>query len=162
MNVTIKVGDRLPQTEFRVMTSDGEQTVMTDAVFLGRRVVLFGVPGAFTRNCSKVHLPGFIAHHDAIKAKGIDTIACTAVNDADVMSAWSVQQGAEGLITMLSDGNASFAKACGLERDLTASGMGLRSRRYSMIVENGEVKVLNVEPAPGVNASKAEVILSQL
>ncbi len=160
--MTIKIGDRLPAAEFNVMTADGQQKLSTDVVFAGRKVVLIGVPGAFTPTCSNNHMPGFLAHLDAIKAKGVDTIACTSVNDVHVMAAWAKHSGAEGKIMMLADGNADFAKACGLEKDLNVAGMGLRSSRYSMIVDNGVVMALNVEEKSGVNVSGAETILQQL
>ena len=158
----IKVGDRLPEAEFITMTGDGTQRFTTGTVFAGRKVVLFAVPGAFTPTCSMNHLPGFVKEADAIKAKGADTIACTAVNDVHVMNAWSRQSGADGKILMLADGNGAFAKAVGLEFDLTAHNMGHRSKRYSMIVEDGVVKALNVEDKPGVNVSGAESVLQQL
>lgn len=160
--MAINIGDKLPNAEFIVMTADGQQKLPTDMVFAGRKVVLFAVPGAFTPTCSNNHMPGFLEHFDAIRAKGVDTIACTAVNDVHVMTAWAKHSGADGKIMMLADGNASFAKACGLEKNLDASGMGLRSKRYSMIVENGVVTVLNVEDKSGVNVSGAETILRQL
>lgn len=158
----IKIGDRIPNVEFNVMTSDGQQKLSTDVVFAGRKVVLFAVPGAFTPTCSASHMPGYLDHFDAIKAKGVDTIACTSVNDVHVMGAWAKHSGAEGKIMMLADGNGTFAKACGLEKDLNVAGMGLRSSRYSMIVDNGVVKALNVEEKSGVNVSGAETILEQL
>ena len=158
----IKVGDRLPEAEFITMTADGTQKFTSGTVFAGRKVVLFAVPGAFTPTCSMNHMPGFVKEADAIKAKGVDTIACTAVNDHHVMAAWGKASGAEGKILMLADGNATFARALGLNNDLTASGMGERSRRYSMIVEDGVVKALNVEDKPGVNVSGADTILNQL
>jgi glutaredoxin/glutathione-dependent peroxiredoxin len=160
--MTIKVGDKLPHAEFDNKTPDGKQKLTTDVVFAGRKVVLFGVPGAFTPTCSMNHLPGFLTHFDAIKAKGVDTIACTSVNDVDVMTAWAKHSGAEGKILMLADGNATFAKAAGLERDMSMAGMGLRSFRYSMIVDNGVVTKLNIEDKSGVNVSGAETILEQL
>ena len=160
--MTIKPGDKLPSAEFSVMTADGQQKLSTGAVFAGRKVVLFAVPGAFTPTCTKNHFPGFLAAADAIKAKGADTIACTAVNDVHVMNAWGQASGAEGKIMMLSDGSGVFARAIGLNVDLSASGMGERSRRYSMIVEDGVVKTLNVEDKPGVNVSGADTILTQL
>jgi glutaredoxin/glutathione-dependent peroxiredoxin len=158
----IKIGDTLPNSEFNVMTADGQQKIATDVIFAGRKVVLFGVPGAFTPTCSMNHLPGFLSQFDSIKAKGVDTIACTSVNDVHVMKAWALQSGADGKIMMLADGNAEFVKACGLEKNLDVAGMGLRSSRYSMIVENGIVKALNVEDKSGVNVSGAETILQQL
>jgi peroxiredoxin len=160
--MTIKIGDKLPAAEFNTMTPDGQQKVSTDVVFAGRKVVLFAVPGAFTPTCSMNHLPGFVSSFDAIKAKGIDTIACTSVNDVHVMNAWAKHSGADGKIMMLADGNGEFAKAVGLEKDLAVAGMGLRSSRYSMIIDNGVVKALNVEDKSGVNVSGAETILEQL
>jgi glutaredoxin/glutathione-dependent peroxiredoxin len=158
----IKIGDRLPSVEFNVMTPDGQQKLSTDVVFTGRKVVLFGVPGAFTPTCSMNHMPGFLTHLDAIKAKGVDTIACTSVNDVHVMNAWGKHSGADGKIMMLADGNGTFAKACGLLFDLNVAGMGERSKRYSMIIDNGVVKAVNVEDKSGVNVSGAETILEQL
>jgi glutaredoxin/glutathione-dependent peroxiredoxin len=160
--MTIKIGDQLPAVEFFVKTADGEEKISTAAVFSGRKVVLFAVPGAFTPTCSMNHMPGFIADHDAIKAKGVDVIACTAVNDMHVMKAWAEHTGAVGKIMMLADGNGTFAKACGLDKSSEASGMGQRSRRYSMIVENGIVRALNIEEKPGVNVSGADLVLTQL
>ncbi len=158
----IKIGDKLPSAEFNVMTADGQQKLSTDVVFAGRKIVLFGVPGAFTPTCSMNHLPGFLTHFAAIKAKGVDTVACTSVNDVHVMTAWGKQSDPEGKIMMLADGNATFAKACGLSFDLAVAGMGERSKRYSMIVDNGVVEALNVEDKSGVNVSGAETILQQL
>lgn len=160
--MTIKIGDRLPAAEFHTFTADGQQKVDTATVFDGRKVVLFAVPGAFTPTCSMNHMPGFVEAFDAIKAKGADTVACTSVNDAHVMKAWAKHSGAEGKIVMLADGNGAFAKAVGLDIDLAAAGMGTRSRRYSMIVDNGVVKQLNVEEKSGVNVSGADTILQQL
>lgn len=160
--MTIKPGDRIPHAEFATMTGDGEQNLATDVIFAGRKVVLFGVPGAFTPTCSMSHLPGFLKELDALKAKGADMIACTSVNDVHVMDAWAKASGADGKILMLADGNCEFARAIGLNVDRVKSGMGERSRRYSMIVDNGVVKTLNVEDKPGVNVSGAETILSQL
>ena len=160
--MAIIIGDKLPQVEFQINTADGEQKIATDVIFSGRKVVLFAVPGAFTPTCSMNHMPGFLRHFDEIKAKGVDTIACTSVNDRHVMTAWAKHSGAEGKIVMLADGNGDFAKAVGLSKDLTASGMGQRSFRYSMIVDDGVVKTLNVENKSGVNVSGAETILEQL
>src|SRR6476469_3490295 len=131
----IKVGDRLPETEFITMTADGTQRFTTGTVFAGRKVVLFAVPGAFTPTCSMNHLPGFVQRSDAIQAKGIDAIACVAVNDVHVMSAWGKHAGCDGRIMMLADGNGDFARKLGLEVDLATAGMGRRSRRYSMVVD---------------------------
>ena len=160
--MTIKPGEKIPAAEFSVMTADGQQKLSTDVIFAGRKVVLFAVPGAFTATCSMNHLPGFLAAAEAIKAKGVDTIACTSVNDVDVMNAWGKSSGANGKIMMLADGNADFARAVGLAIDLKSTGMGERSRRYSMLVENGVVKTLNAEEKSGVNVSGAETILEQL
>jgi len=160
--MTIAIGDKLPQIDFLTMTGDGQQKVSTDVIFTGRKVVLFAVPGAFTPTCSMNHLPGYLNNIDAIRAKGVDTIACTSVNDVYVVDAWAKHAGVDGKIVMLADGNGDFARAVGLNRDFTAAGMGERSKRYSMIVENGVVKVLNVEDKPGVNVSGAETILEQL
>jgi peroxiredoxin len=160
--MTIKIGDKLPQAEFTTMTGDGQQKVSTDTIFAGRKVVLFAVPGAFTPTCSMNHLPGFVQHIADIKAKGVDTVACVSVNDVHVMNAWGKSSGADGKIMMLADGNGDFARAVGLEFDLTQAGMGKRSKRYSMIIDNGVVKALNVEDKPGVNVSGADTILEQL
>lgn len=158
----IKIGDKLPAAEFISFNADGQTKLTTDQIFAGKKVVLTGMPGAFTPTCSMNHLPGFIEHAEAIKAKGIDTIACTTVNDPHVMKAWSKQVDPEGKILMLADGNATFAKAIGLDRDMSGGNMGLRSTRYSMLVENGLVTQLNVEAASGVNVSGADTILEQL
>jgi glutaredoxin/glutathione-dependent peroxiredoxin len=160
--MTIAVGDTLPQAEFLTMTGDGQQSVSTDVIFAGRKVVLFGLPGAFTPTCSMNHLPGFLSNIDAIKAKGVDTIACVTVNDIHVVNAWAKHTGAEGKIVMLADGNANFTKAIGLSKFFPDSGMGERSRRYSMIVDNGVVTKLNIEEKSGVNVSGAATILEQL
>ena len=160
--MTIKPGDKLPEAEFSVMTDDGQQKFSTDTVFKGRKVVLFGVPGAFTPTCSMNHLPGFLTHLDEIKAKGVDTIACVSVNDVHVMNAWKKDSGADGKILMLADGNGVFARAIGLDVDLNVAGMGVRNKRYSMIVDNGVVKKLNVEEKSGVNVSGADTILTLL
>jgi peroxiredoxin len=160
--MTIKPGDRLPAVDFTVNTADGPQAMSTDVLFAGRKVVLFGLPGAFTPTCSMNHLPGFLLAYDDIKAQGVDTIACTAVNDIHVMKAWGKATESEGKILMLADGNGEFAKAAGLELDLAAAGMGQRSKRYSMIVEDGVVKTLNIETERGVNVSGAETIMQQL
>jgi glutaredoxin/glutathione-dependent peroxiredoxin len=160
--MTIKVGDKLPQSEFLMMTGDGTQKVSTDTIFAGRKVVLFAVPGAFTPTCSMNHLPGFVQKADDIKAKGVDAIACVSVNDVHVMNAWGKHAGADGKVMMLADGNGDFARKLDLEFDLTQAGMGKRSRRYSMIVDNGVVKALNVEDKPGVNVSGADTVIGQL
>src|SRR4249920_3697879 len=159
----IKVGDRLPNTKFKVMTAEGPAERTTDDVFKGKKVVLFAVPGAFTPTCHKNHLPGFLTNADAIKSKGIDTITVTGVNDVFVMDAWKKNTAAEGKIEFLADGSAAFAKAIGLSVDLGERGLGTRSQRYAMLVEDGVVKTLNVEDAPGkADISGAENLLKGL
>ncbi len=159
----IKVGDRLPNATFRVMTPDGPKPKTTDEIFKGKKVVLFAVPGAFTPTCHKNHMPGFVKNADAIKAKGIDSILVTAVNDVFVMDAWLKASSADGKVEFLSDGNADFAKAIGLELDASGNGLGMRSKRYSMIVEDGVVKSLNIEDAPGkADLSGADNLMKQL
>lgn len=161
--MTIEVGQKLPEATFRQMTAEGPAPVTTTDLFSGRKVVLFAVPGAFTPTCHRNHLPGFLTNFDAIMAKGVDTIACVAVNDPFVMGAWAKDTGGEGRIVFLSDGNAEFTKAIGLELDASAAGLGIRSKRYSMIVEDGVVKALNVEETPGTaEASGAAALLEQL
>ena len=159
----IKVGDSIPAAKLRVMTSEGPAWKTTDELFKGKKVVLFGVPGAFTGTCHKSHLPGFIQNADAIKKKGVDAIAVTGVNDHFVMDAWKEASGAGDKIEFLSDGNGEFAKALDLTFDGSANGLGTRSRRYSMVIDNGIVKALNIEEAPGkVDVSSAENILKAL
>ncbi len=161
--MTIKVGERLPNAAVRQVTADGPKPVQTKDYFAGRTVVLFGLPGAFTPTCHKNHLPGFIVGEAAFKAKGVDAIAMTSVNDHHVLSAWSEATGAKGHIDFLADGNGDFAKALGLDVDLSAGGRGPRSKRYSMLVVDGVDKELNVEPQPGkADLSSAEHILKQL
>ncbi|MFG1402723.1 peroxiredoxin [Xanthobacter sediminis] len=161
--MSISVGDRLPPATFRVMTADGPVQKSTDEVFKGKRVVLFAVPGAFTPTCHRNHLPGYVAHADAIKAKGVDTIAVVAVNDPFVMGAWENASGAAGKVLFLSDADASFATALGLSFDASGAGLGVRSRRYAMVVEDGVVKTLQVEDSPGkAELSTAETILALL
>jgi peroxiredoxin len=161
--MAIKVGDKLPITTFRMVTSDGPRPVTTDDVFKGKRVVLFGLPGAFTPTCHKNHLPGFINNQAAFMAKDVDLIAMTSTNDHHVLSAWSNATGADGKIAFLADGNAEFATATGLTFDGAGGGMGLRSKRYSMLVEDGVVTQLNIEESPGkVDLSGAEHLLAQI
>ena len=161
--MTIKIGDHLPDATFRLITSDGPRPVTTSEFFKGKKVVLFGLPGAFTPTCHKNHLPGFLANESAIKAKGVDTIAMTSVNDPHVLSAWSKATGSDEKISFLSDGNADFAKAAGLDFDASAGGLGIRSKRYSMLVEDGVVKSLNIEDSPGkADISGADHLLAQL
>jgi peroxiredoxin len=161
--MAIKVGDRLPSTTFMTMTADGPKPQTTDDIFKGKKVVLFAVPGAFTPTCHKNHLPGFLTNADAIKGKGIDTIAVTGVNDVFVMDAWKKNTAAEGKIEFLADGSAAFAKAIGLSVDLGERGLGTRSQRYCMVVDDGVVKTLNIEEAPGkADVSGAENLLKGL
>ncbi len=158
----IKVGDSLPSATFNMMTAEGPKPRTTEEVFGGKKVVLFALPGAFTPTCSNNHVPGFRDNADALKAKGVDSIVVTSVNDAFVMGAWQKAQSCEGKIDFLADGSAKFAKALGLELDLTERGMGVRSRRYSMLVEDGVVKTLNIEEGPGAEASGATTMLGQV
>ena len=161
--MTIKVGDKMPSVTLRQVTPEGPKEVAADEFFRGRKVVLFAVPGAFTPACSQRHLPGYVDKAGDIKAKGIDEVACVAVNDAAVMGAWGRDQKTEGKVTMLADGSGDFVRALGLELDLTKGGLGVRSKRYSMLIDNGVVKSLNVEAQPGqVDASSAEAMLKAL
>ena len=161
--MAIGVGDKIPNANLKIRTEDGPSDLSTGDIFSGKKVVLFGVPGAFTPTCSMNHLPGFITHNDEIRAKGVDTIAVVAVNDIFVMNAWEKSSDAAGKILFLSDGNGEFTKALGLDIDLSVAGLGTRSKRYSMIVEDGTVKALNVEESPGqADKSSAEAILEQL
>ena len=162
--MTIQVGDPLPQTTFRVMTPDGPKPKTTDDVFKGRKVVLVAVPGAFTPTCHRNHLPGYVQNAAAIKAKGVDAIVVTAVNDVFVMDAWAKASGAgEGQIEFISDGNGDFAKALGLTMDGAGFGLGTRSQRYSMVVEDGIVRAINLEDAPGkADVSGADNLLKSL
>lgn len=161
--MTIKVGDKLPSVTLRQITPDGPKEISTDEFFRGKKVALFAVPGAFTPACSQRHLPGYVEKAAEIRAKGVDEVACVAVNDAAVMTAWGKDQHCEGKVSMLADGSGEFARALGLELDLTKNGLGIRSKRYSMLVDNGIVKSLNVEQQPGqVEASGAEAMLRAL
>lgn len=160
--MTIKVGDKIPSMKLMQATAEGPKETSTDDIFGGKKVVLFAVPGAFTPTCSAKHLPGFVQHAADLKAKGVDTIACISVNDAFVMGAWGKDQGTEGKVDMIADGAAAFAKAIGLELDLNARGMGMRSQRYALVAENGVVTHLGVEAPGGFEVSKAEAILAAL
>lgn len=151
--MAIKVGDRLPDVTFRIPGEDGPVVKTTSELFAGKKVVLFAVPGAFTPTCHKNHLPGYLTRADAFKAKGVDAILVTAVNDPFVMAAWAEATGADGKITFLADGNGDFAKAVGCDLDASPFGLGLRSKRYAMVVDDGVVSVLVVEDVP----SKAEM-----
>ncbi|GBU20026.1 MULTISPECIES: peroxiredoxin [Methylobacterium] len=160
--MTIQVGDHLPQATFRVTGANGPETKTTDDVFKGRRVVLVGVPGAFTPSCHRNHLPGFVEKLAEIKARGVDAVVVTAVNDVFVLDAWSKASNAEG-IEFLADGNAEFAKATGLDMDGTGFGLGPRSKRYAAVVDDGVVSVLNIEESPSkTEASGAEALLKVL
>lgn len=159
--MTIQVGDKVPSATFKVMTADGPQDMSTDEVFSGKKVVFFAVPGAFTPGCSMTHLPGFVINADAIKAKGADTIACMAVNDAFVMGAWGQGQNAEEIL-MLADGNGEFTAALGLELDASGFGMGNRAQRFGMIVDDGTVSYLGIEAPGEIKVSSAEMMLEKL
>ena len=161
--MTIKVGDRLPSVTLRQVTAEGPKEVTTDEFFRGKKVALFAVPGAFTPACSQRHLPGYVEKAADIRAKGVDEVACVAVNDPAVMTAWGKDQRTEGKVTMLADGSGDFVRALGLELDLTKAGLGVRSKRYSMLVDNGVVKSLNIEEQPGqVTTSSADSMLRAL
>jgi peroxiredoxin len=160
--MTISIGDRVPATTLKKMGASGPEELRTNDFFAGRKVVLFAVPGAFTPTCSKRHLPGFVEHADQIKAKGVDAIACMSVNDAFVMDAWGKDRQVGKAVEMLADGSAELAKAMGLELDLTAAGLGMRSKRFAMVVEDGVVTALNIEEAGGLEVSSAESVLAAL
>ena len=159
----IKVGDKLPNATFRVMTADGPKPKTTDDIFKGKKVALFAVPGAFTPTCNNLHLPSFHNNADAFKSKGVDTIAVTGVNDVFVMEAWKKANDAAGKIEFLSDGNAEFAKGVDMAFDASGNGLGTRSKRYSMLVEDGVVKKFNAEEAPGkCELSGGQALLGQI
>lgn len=160
--MTIAVGEKLPSASFRIKTADETRTVSTEEFFGGRKVVLVGVPGAFTPTCSDNHLPGFLENADALKARGVDEIAVVAVNDHHVMRAWEQASGAEGRIAFLADGNGDFTRAIGLEVDMSGGGLGRRARRFSMLVEDGVVRSLNLEEGRGVGATGAARMLEQV
>ena len=159
--MTIKVGDKIPSSTLKTMGDKGPTDITTEEIFAGKKVLLFAVPGAFTPGCSITHLPGYVVNADKIKASGVDTIACMAVNDAFVMDAWGKSQNAEELL-MLGDGNGDFTAALGLELDGRGFGLGTRSQRFAMLVEDGTVKHLNVEQGPGVDVSSAETMMALL
>ena len=158
--MTIKVGDKVPSVTLREMTSDGPKPVTTDELFAGKKVAFFALPGAFTPTCSAKHVPGFVQNYDALKAKGVDSIVCLSVNDAFVMGAWGKDQGAGDKVRMVADGNGEFTEAVGLTMDGSKFGMGKRSQRYSMVVDNGVVKSLNVEQPGAFEVSSADYMLS--
>ena len=160
--MTIKVGDKVPSVKLKHKTDDGVKDITTDELFKGKKVVLFALPGAFTPTCSAKHVPGFVQNDAALKAKGVDAVACLSVNDAFVMGAWGKDQHADDKVLMLADGNGDFTKAVGLTMDATGYGMGTRSQRYAMVVDNGVVKTLNVEAPGAFEVSSAEAILKAL
>lgn len=160
--MTINIGDKIPAIELAIMGKEGPLSINTNSIFSGKKVLLFALPGAFTPTCSAAHLPGYLALHDAIKAKGVDTIACLSVNDAYVMGAWGQAQNVGDKVLMLGDGNDDFTRAVGLTIDRTASNMGIRSQRYAMIVEDGIVTHLNIEVAPRFDVSDAQSMLALL
>jgi len=160
--MTISVGDRIPDVTLRTMTPEGPKPVQSGEVLGRGKVVLFAVPGAFTPTCSDHHLPGFVLRADELREKGVDTIACVAVNDPFVMGAWGEAQGAEGKVLMLSDGNGEFTAEVGLEMDGSAFGLGTRSQRYAAILQDGVVQELLVEPGPGLEVSSVENVLAKL
>ncbi len=160
--MTIKVGDKLPSAKLMQATADGPQEVSTDEFFGGKTVVLFGVPGAFTPTCSAKHLPGFVNHAAEFKAKGVDVIACIAVNDVFVMGAWGKDQGVDGKVAMLADGSAALTEAMGLAFDLTARGLGMRCQRFVLVAKNGVVTHVAVEEPGAFEVSKAETVLASL
>ncbi len=160
--MTVKIGDQLPNGTLFEMSEEGPKPVAVADLVQGKRVVIFGLPGAFTPTCSALHLPGYVAQADQLKARGIDQIVCLAVNDAFVMGAWGKDQKAGGKVRMLGDGSAAFAKAIGLELDLTERGMGMRCQRFSMLVDDGVVKSLNIEAPGKFEVSDAQSMLASL
>src|SRR5262245_35520785 len=160
--MTIKVGDRLPDATFMTMSAEGPKPMKTGEVFGGRKVALFAVPGAYTPTCHGQHMPGFVQRYDELRSKGFDIVACTSANDIFVLTNWAKDSKADGKIMMLADGSADFAKKIGLDIDLSARGLGVRSRRYSMIVEDGVVKALNVEDAPPSHDKSSAATLSAM
>lgn len=159
--MTIKPGDSIPSVTLHIMGKSGPEDISTDDIFKGKKVALFGLPGAFTPTCSAQHLPGFFSNAAALKGKGVDSIVCLAVNDVFVMDAWGKDQGIGDTIMMVADGAAAFTKATGLELDLTARGFGLRCLRFSMVVDDGTVKTLNIDES-GFDKTSAETMLTQL
>jgi peroxiredoxin len=160
--MTIKVGESIPSMKLMQGTAEGPKEVTTEELFGGKTVVLFGVPGAFTPTCSAKHLPGYVTNYDALKAKGADVVACMAVNDAFVMAAWGKDQGVGDKVVMLADGSAAFTKAQGLERDLTARGLGVRAQRFVLVAKDGKVTHVAVEAPGAFEVSKAETVLAAL
>lgn len=160
--MTMQVGEKIPDVKLKAVTAEGEQKeIGTHELFQGKKAILFGVPGAFTPTCSAKHLPGFVAQHDELKAKGVDLVACLSVNDAFVMEAWGKDKGALGKVVMLADGSAAFTKAAGLELDLTGAGLGLRCKRWAAVLEDGVVKSLDVDDK-GLESTSCEVQLKKV
>ena len=160
--MAIQVGDKIPSATLKYLSPEGPKEITTDELFRGKKVALFAVPGAFTPTCSQRHLPGYVDKAGDLKTKGVDTIACVAVNDAFVMGAWGKDQNCGDKVMMLADGSGDFTKAMGLELDLTKGGLGVRSQRYSMLVDNGVVKAINIEKAGQFDVSSAEAMLKAL
>ena len=160
--MTLAVGDKIPSVDLDIMTGDGPGGISTDYLFAGKTVAVFGLPGAFTRTCSAKHLPGFVDNADALRAKGIDDIVCISVNDPFVMAAWAKAQNVGDKVLMVADGSAKFARAAGLDTDMSAKGFGVRCRRFSMVVEDGTVKSLNIDEPGSFEVTSAEVMLGQL
>jgi peroxiredoxin len=160
--MTIQAGDKIPAVKLKTMTKDGIKDLTTDEIFKGKKVAIFGLPGAFTPTCSAKHLPGFVQKYDDLKAKGVDTVACISVNDAFVMDAWGKSQNVGDKVLMLADGNAEFAKALGIEMDGTGYGMGLRMKRFSAFVVDGTVKSFNLEKPGAFEVSNVETMLGQV
>jgi peroxiredoxin len=160
--MTIQVGDKIPAIDLQRMGKDGVEAINSDALLAGKKVVIFGLPGAFTPTCSAAHLPGYVVNADALKAKGIDSIICLSVNDAWVMDAWGKQHNADDQVMMIADGGADFTRAIGLDYENPTPGMGVRSQRYAMIVNDGMVEQLNVEAPREFKVSGAETILASL
>ena len=160
--MTIQVGDKLPSIDVQYKTAGEVKTINTDELFAGKKVVVFALPGAFTPTCSASHLPGYVVNSDQLFDKGVDRIVCLSVNDAHVMQAWGEDQNVEDRVMMIADGNADFSRAVGLEVDLSAGGMGIRSQRYAMVVNDGVVELLNIEAPREFKISDAETILNSL
>jgi len=160
--MTIQVGDKVPAVELHIMKGEGPGAISSDEIFAGRKVALFGLPGAFTRTCSAKHLPGFVQNADSLKARGIDTIVCLSVNDAYVMGVWGEMQGVGDKVMMVGDGSLNFTHAAGLESDMSAKGFGLRCQRFSMIVDDGVVKSLHIDPSGTFEKTSAETLLAEL
>ena len=160
--MTISVGDKVPQATLKYLSPEGPKEITSDELFRGKKVALFAVPGAFTPTCSQRHLPGYVERAADIKGRGVDTIACVSVNDAFVMGAWGKDQKVGDKVMMLADGSGDFTKAVGLELDLTKGGLGMRSQRYSMLVDDGVVKAINIEKPGQFDVSSAETMLKAL